>query len=407
MSVTILGSSTVSREAYKAFLSQRNPAAPLEVIDSYYDLESKWGIRADVLAAQMCHETGYLTSWWSKPPRRNMAGIGVTGEVANTNPNTSEWAFKQEDGKWYKGLSFADWTAAVNCHYAHMVAYTTSDERNNASQYDPRFKAARSYFAAKGWKLPIVQVLTDLNGKWAVPGTGYGENIEKIMNLAATFTPPIEKPPTPVIGTAVYTPVEMPVLTDRTDNTSPQAYLADRNPFRPQLLVILDTVGDSSNPDRNDLNLDAAGYQARENISITALQSANGYSVNYYVGAEELGAPVFLICPETGVTSTIHGSDSAPSRWVDPFNTEWKGQYNGSDLLNYIVISIARWGAPDEQPGVQQTRAILGLSLDIARRYSLTPQRVVALQEISPSQLGGTFLVETVRTFLGQQLGSK
>ena len=33
-----------------------------------------------VAVAQMVLETGNLTSFWSQPPRRNPAGIGVTGE---------------------------------------------------------------------------------------------------------------------------------------------------------------------------------------------------------------------------------------------------------------------------------------------------------------------------------------
>ncbi len=38
------------------------------------------GIDALVAVAQMTLETGHLTSFWSQRPRRNLAGIGVTGE---------------------------------------------------------------------------------------------------------------------------------------------------------------------------------------------------------------------------------------------------------------------------------------------------------------------------------------
>jgi hypothetical protein len=182
MTLPMFGASTVSKEAMKQLLAQRNPNPPLEVIDLYYELENLWGIRADVLVSQMFLETEYLKSWWSQPPRRNMAGIGVTGESSNSDPHSNAWAFKDEASCWYKGYSFADWRAAVLAHYGHMSAYCFADERNNASQIDPRYSAARSVFAAKGW--PLVQVATDLNGRWAVPGTTYGQTIENVYNAA-------------------------------------------------------------------------------------------------------------------------------------------------------------------------------------------------------------------------------
>jgi hypothetical protein len=183
MTISIIGQSVISREAMKSFIKARNANAPLEVVDAYYDVEGQWqGIRADVLLCQMCIETGYLTSWWSQPPRRNMAGIGVTGEVSGSNPNSNAWAFKSEDGKWYKGYSFADWQAAAMAHFGHMSAYCFSDEINNASQHDPRYSAAKQFFKQKG--IQPAKVLTDLNGVWAVPGPTYGQHIEEVFNAA-------------------------------------------------------------------------------------------------------------------------------------------------------------------------------------------------------------------------------
>lgn len=192
MSVAIIGSSVVPREAMKNFVKSKNASAPLDVIDAYYNVESQWhGIRADVLISQMCHETGYLTSWWSAPPRRNMAGIGVTGEVVSADPHSNAYAFKPEDGKWYRGYSFPDWTAAAQAHFGHMSAYCFADEINNASQHDPRYPAAKQFFKSKG--IQPAKVLTDLNGVWAVPGNGYGEKIESILNaaIASAGTNPI------------------------------------------------------------------------------------------------------------------------------------------------------------------------------------------------------------------------
>lgn len=185
MSLTIQGSSVLPREACKKLLQERNANAALEAVDHYYQLEPVWGIRGDVLCCQMFHETGYMTSWWSLPPRRNPAGIGVTGETSPTNPNNDAWIYDDTNKVWAKGYTFEDWTAAVLCHFAHMSAYVFEDERNNASKIDPRYSAAHSMITSKKW--PVAQVLTDLNGRWAVPGTTYGQTIEDIYNAIASL----------------------------------------------------------------------------------------------------------------------------------------------------------------------------------------------------------------------------
>jgi len=196
MAVPILGSSVVPREAMKNFVRKRNPNAPMEVIEAYYDLEGQWqGIRADVLICQMCLETEYLKSQWSKPPRRNMAGIGVTGATLSTNPNSKAWDYNAETKLWEAGYSFPDWTAAVQAHYAHMSGYCFANQINNARQFDPRWDALMDKLKKMG-NPPPAKVLTDLNNRWAVPGPTYGEGIEGVLNAAITSA----------VGFAINTP---------------------------------------------------------------------------------------------------------------------------------------------------------------------------------------------------------
>jgi hypothetical protein len=183
MTLALTGTSGVSQEACKRFLLQNNPNASPEIIDHYYELENAWGLRADLLTCQMFHETGYLASWWSGEPRRNPAGLGVTGEISATDPKSNIWAYNPNTKKWEKGLSFPDWNTAALTHYAHMSAYVYPDERNNASKIDPRYTAAHALFTSGKWT--YCKVLSDLNGRWAVPGVGYGESIEKVYNLIA------------------------------------------------------------------------------------------------------------------------------------------------------------------------------------------------------------------------------
>ncbi len=227
MSLAITGNSTVSKEAFKKVLLNRNSLAPLEVLDHYYEKEASWGVRADVLIAQMLHETDFLRSWWSQPPRRNMAGIGVTGAAQTANPSSNAWALRSENSTWYAGYSFGDWFAAVEAHFAHMSAYVWPDERNNASQKDPRYGAARQAFAQHHWA--YCRVLTDLNGRWAVPGTTYGQMIEAILNIAA-------KLPEAIISVTPTPPAAMPTKPTQIQTGQPQvleSFTSTPSPFPP------------------------------------------------------------------------------------------------------------------------------------------------------------------------------
>lgn len=185
MSLTILGTSVLSKDACKKLLLERNPKADATAIDDYYAHEHEWGIRADVLVCQMYHETGYMTSWWSLPPRRNPAGLGVTGETSATDPKSDAWVYDADKKIWAKGYAYPDWNTSVQHHFAHMAAYAIDADNATAKQIDPRYPAVRSMITSKKWA--VAKVMTDLNGKWAVPGTTYGQTIEDVYNVIANL----------------------------------------------------------------------------------------------------------------------------------------------------------------------------------------------------------------------------
>ena len=113
------------------------------------------GLRADLLWAQMIHETGYGRYGGDVlPEQNNYAGIGATGGVT--------------------GYTFATAEAGVMAQVAHMIAYVYSDSPVEwaHSGTDPRFDLV----SPRG----VAAVLADLNGRWAVPGTTYGQSIEAI-----------------------------------------------------------------------------------------------------------------------------------------------------------------------------------------------------------------------------------
>jgi hypothetical protein len=74
------------------------------VCQLYYRTARSVGLDPLVVIAQMYLETGHLTSFWSQRPRRNMAGIGVTGEPG-------------------VGLSFPTLPLAVRAHVGRLLAY--------------------------------------------------------------------------------------------------------------------------------------------------------------------------------------------------------------------------------------------------------------------------------------------
>lgn len=78
----------------------------IKTIVGLYDRTARSvGIDPLLVVAQLVLETGNLSSEWSQPPRRNPAGIGVTGEPG-------------------KGVSFPTWKAAVRAHVGRLLAYS-------------------------------------------------------------------------------------------------------------------------------------------------------------------------------------------------------------------------------------------------------------------------------------------
>jgi hypothetical protein len=74
------------------------------LVGLYYQTASGAGLDPLLAVAQMSEETEHLTSFWSQPPRRNLAGLGVTGAPG-------------------VGLSFPDLPAAVRAHVGRLLAY--------------------------------------------------------------------------------------------------------------------------------------------------------------------------------------------------------------------------------------------------------------------------------------------
>jgi hypothetical protein len=165
------------------------------IVDAYVAVGSHVGLDWFLALAQLNHETGGLTSWWAERPRRNAAGIGVTGHtvmgLSSTPPLTGSWAW---DGSvWREGVSFAAWTpgeagntvASCEAHLGRLLAYSTKPgERwgEQVSLVDRALSVRELPLAYHG----CAPTLRGLGGTWAVPGTTYAARLAAIANAWRT-----------------------------------------------------------------------------------------------------------------------------------------------------------------------------------------------------------------------------
>jgi len=147
-------------EALSAYLLVSNPhpgfsVSVVTLAQYYVRYAAEVGLRADVLWAQMLHETGFGAYGGSvTASQNNYAGIGATG-----------------DGE--PGVTFPTAEEGVKAHVAHLAAYVFTDDRASWTNpaVDPRYDVVNP----RG----VARVLADLDGRWAVPGNGYGVTIER------------------------------------------------------------------------------------------------------------------------------------------------------------------------------------------------------------------------------------
>lgn len=135
------------------------PEAPIEpgignVIEAFGRL---WRVNWDLLAALCAHESAWFQSRICRD-KNNPGGFGAE----NHDPYNLAVTFD----------SLADGVRAVA---AHLAGYVHGAGPWN--QYSSRYAIVRD----KGWA-GSVQVLTDLNGKWAWPGETYGQSLARIAN---------------------------------------------------------------------------------------------------------------------------------------------------------------------------------------------------------------------------------
>lgn len=117
------------------------------------------GVRAEVVFCQAMKETGWLKFDGDvEPDQCNFAGLGATGGGAG-------------------GAAFEDVRTGIRAQVQHLKAYASIEPLVNDC-VDPRFDLVTRGSAP---------YLTGLNGKWAVPGTTYGQDIAAMIERLYEF----------------------------------------------------------------------------------------------------------------------------------------------------------------------------------------------------------------------------
>lgn len=165
--MTITGTSTFTAQQLGDYVLMNNPFPKISAGTSIYQLAEYYlqignleGIKGDAAFAQAIHETGFFNFGGDViPEQNNYAGIGTTGGGV-------------------KGAFFATPEEGVRAHIQHLKAYGSTLPLATEIA-DPRFHLV---------KRGIATYWTDLNGKWAVPGKGYGERVQSIYDSIGKVT---------------------------------------------------------------------------------------------------------------------------------------------------------------------------------------------------------------------------
>ncbi len=181
----ILGPASGTQAAAVAWLTARatqyNAVDIRTIVSAYARIGDAAGVDWFLALAKCAHETGSLTSWWCARPRRNPAGIGVTGDARQGERPGVHWVRDADDHAWLEGVSFAQWDAdAIRAHLGRMLGYALAPGAGTAEQ-----RALGAYALTVRPLSRTIQgrhpTIDTFGGVWAVD-KGYGPRIVAMRN---------------------------------------------------------------------------------------------------------------------------------------------------------------------------------------------------------------------------------
>ena len=150
------------------------------IVPAYFAVCASVGLDAAIVLAQLIHETGNLTSWWSQRQSRNPAGIGVTGAVWATQPRTGAWV--KRGPLWVEGVAFPTWEQdAIPAHIGRLLAYALPAGQGTPAQQQLIAQALAIRPLPAAFRGAATR-LQGLNGRWAWPGLFYAQKLAALAN---------------------------------------------------------------------------------------------------------------------------------------------------------------------------------------------------------------------------------
>jgi N-acetylmuramoyl-L-alanine amidase len=133
------------------------------IAGDYFAVAGPLGLDPLIAASQMIEETAHLSSFWSQPPRHNMAGIGVTGEPG-------------------KGVSFPTATEGVRAQIGRLLAYALKPGTGTPDQRS-LIKEALDFRDLPDDRRGVAPTLAGLAGpgRWAAD-LQYADKIARLAN---------------------------------------------------------------------------------------------------------------------------------------------------------------------------------------------------------------------------------
>jgi N-acetylmuramoyl-L-alanine amidase len=131
------------------------------IVGDYFTIGGSLGLDPLIAASQMIEETAHLSSFWSQPPRHNMAGIGVTGEPG-------------------KGVSFPSAHEGVRAQLGRLLAYALKPGTETPGQ-NSLIVEALNFRPLPSNLRGAAPTLSGLVGHWAADPQ-YANKIAQIAN---------------------------------------------------------------------------------------------------------------------------------------------------------------------------------------------------------------------------------
>jgi hypothetical protein len=194
----LLAAPRASKEQARAYIVKLGSTAYTNqdinlIVNHYWNHAVPVGLDPLLAVAQCIHETSFeghpMSSWWAQRPRRNPAGLGVTGRVRSTPPpDPQNWAVDITNNPtvWRAGLSFKSWEEAVRAQIGRLLAYALPEGQGTSEQKALIAFALsiRPLSSALRGSAPTLKPLGAKHNPtgtgWASPGIQYGKRIAAI-----------------------------------------------------------------------------------------------------------------------------------------------------------------------------------------------------------------------------------